>query len=65
MRVAVTGATGIVGRFVCARLLAQGHTVQALCRPTSITAGFTQQPHWVVGELDEESALQQLLEGME
>ncbi|MDE0177272.1 MAG: NmrA family NAD(P)-binding protein, partial [Gammaproteobacteria bacterium] len=35
MLVAVTGATGIVGRFVVERLAREGARIRALVRPTS------------------------------
>src|SRR5581483_3254606 len=40
MRVLVTGATGLAGSHVVERLLAGGHTVRALVRPTSDRSGL-------------------------
>lgn len=37
MRVAVTGATGVIGRRVIPRLVADGHDVTAIVRPDSKT----------------------------
>lgn len=48
MRVAVTGATGLVGQFVAAHLLAEGHEVVALGRAPSLHGG-THRP-WRLGE---------------
>jgi nucleoside-diphosphate-sugar epimerase len=52
MRVAVTGATGYVGRFVVADLLAAGHAVRAWARPASDRGGFPAAIAWCDGGLD-------------
>ena len=64
MRVAVTGATGIVGRFVVERLRREGAQVRALVRPTSDRRGLGPLD-WVVGELTDDLALRQLVEGVD
>lgn len=61
MRVALTGATGIVGRFVAARLLAEGVDVRALARPGSDTRALD-GCRWVVGDMADEDALATLME---
>ena len=49
MRIVVTGASGFVGRAVCARLLADGHAVVAAVRdPASAPYGTHVSP---VGDL--------------
>jgi len=63
VNVALTGATGIVGRFVTAYLLAQGSGVRALARPRSRREGFLQAPEWIMGDLDDERALESMLQG--
>lgn len=63
MRVAVTGATGIVGRFVVARLHAEGAGIRALVRPTSDRSGLPGDIHFVVGDMTDPAALTALVEG--
>jgi nucleoside-diphosphate-sugar epimerase len=66
MKVALTGATGLVGPLLVERLLARGHTVRALVRPRAgrefvVRAGL----EWVIGELDDASALVRLTDGVD
>ncbi|KAJ56898.1 hypothetical protein ACMU_08145 [Actibacterium mucosum KCTC 23349] len=57
MRVAVTGGTGLVGRFFVERALAQGHEVTVLSR-TKPTAGFfSAQVHWQAFTLGDHPSL--------
>ncbi|MEM7128139.1 MAG: NAD(P)-dependent oxidoreductase [Chloroflexota bacterium] len=49
--VAVTGATGYVGRFVVPLLARQGIEVRVLARPTSNRDGFPAGIDWVLGDL--------------
>lgn len=63
MRVAVTGASGIVGRFVVAELFARGATVRAWCRPTTDRGGFDAPIEWVPGALASPGAAEALVEG--
>lgn len=62
MRVAVTGATGIVGQFVVADLLRQGHEVSALRRTSSEFEFEHERLHWFVGDLANVSALSNLIQ---
>lgn len=52
MRVAVTGATGTVGRFVVAALAAAGHGVRAWARPRSDRSGIASTVDWCDGGLE-------------
>lgn len=62
MLVAVTGATGIVGRFVVDRLAAEGSRIRALVRPTSDRRELPPAVEWVVGGMTDSSALSNLVE---
>lgn len=62
-RVAVTGATGIVGRFVVERLAAEGVRIRALVRPTSDRRELPPDIEWVVGGMTDPSALRDLVDG--
>lgn len=61
--VAVTGATGYIGRFVVAELQRRGMTVRALARPGSDLRGFAVTPEWVMGDLSSADALAALVDG--
>lgn len=61
--IAVTGATGYVGRFVMSELLAQDVAVRALVRPGSDRDGFAAPIEWIEGDLRSPEALQALVDG--
>ena len=63
MLIAVTGATGIVGRFVVERLARQGARIRALVRPTSDRRELPPDIEWVVGGMTDSPALCHLVEG--
>ncbi|GAB2179034.1 NAD-dependent epimerase/dehydratase family protein [Dongia sp. agr-C8] len=66
MRVAVTGATGFVGSHVIRRLTASGHQVRILARRMPIAALTPDKPLEVVlGDLDDQAALQRLVSGVD
>lgn len=54
MKIAVTGATGFVGRYLVARLVSEGNTCRCWHRPESDRSGFEpweRHLEWVPGEL--------------
>ena len=61
MKIAVTGITGIVGRFVAAKLLREGAHVYALARPSSDRHGLT-QVRWHEGDLTDAAAVANLVD---
>ncbi|HEX7374699.1 MAG TPA: NAD-dependent epimerase/dehydratase family protein, partial [Steroidobacteraceae bacterium] len=63
---ALTGATGFIGRVLCTQLLAAGHSVHALYRPRADRV-VTDAPRlqWIPGDLDDASALGRLVAGCE
>src|SRR5262245_8949638 len=66
MRVAITGATGFVGRYLVRRLSAAGHELRCWYRPTSDRSGFAREAgavEWQPGELGDASATHALIRG--
>lgn len=63
MRVALTGASGIVGRFVAARLAREGCEIVALARPGTDRTGFDSPIAWTEGDLENEASLASLVRG--
>ena len=66
MRIALTGATGFLGRYVAAHLLEQGHTLRCWCRPNSDNKGLMAQQgaiEWMKGDLGDRDGMQRLVEG--
>lgn len=62
MRVAVTGATGIVGQFVVARLLREGCRVAALARTGTDRSVCPGDIEWIAGDLGDRKALDALVD---
>lgn len=65
MRIAVTGATGFLGRFVVARLLATGHHVRALYRKNRADPDRStpRNLRWIQGDMLDDDSLNSLVGG--
>ncbi|MEX0939161.1 MAG: NAD(P)-dependent oxidoreductase [Pirellulales bacterium] len=66
MRVAVTGGTGFIGRYILAHLVHEGHEVSAWHRPTSDRAGLehlSKNVEWIEGDLGDAASATALTEG--
>ena len=61
--IAITGATGFLGRALTRRLLDEGHAIRALARPTTDRGGFPAGAiEWVSGDLDDPQSLRALID---
>ena len=68
MLVAVTGATGFLGRYIVNHLLRGGHTCRCWHRPSSDLSGFIndgQGIEWIPGRLNDPVATEALVEGVD
>lgn len=64
MRIALTGATGFLGRYVVERLHAAGHALRCWRRPESDVAGLPADGiEWIGGELDDSPSTAKLIDG--
>ena len=66
MRIAVTGASGFLGRYIVARLTAAGHSCRCWFRPTSDLGGISTRGGsviWIEGGLNDPKATADLVEG--
>lgn len=63
--IAVTGAAGIVGRFVVARLYAEGAAIRALVRASSDHGGLPEETRYVVGDMTDADSLTALVDGVD
>lgn len=66
MRIAVTGSTGFLGRYIVNDLLAGGKQVRSWHRPDGNREGFIEGDHeWVPGELGDGQAAGELVRGVD
>ena len=66
MRIALTGATGFIGRYIAANLIGQGHRLRCWHRPTSDRGGFenlADSLEWIEGDLDDVTSANALVGG--
>ena len=66
MKIAVTGGTGFLGRYILQQLLDEGRALRAWRRRSSDMTGFSGiEPHveWLEGELGDERAARALVDG--
>jgi nucleoside-diphosphate-sugar epimerase len=66
MRIAITGATGFLGRYLVRHLAEKGHQLRCWYRPGSDRGGFENQAgaiEWLPGALGEEAAARELVRG--
>lgn len=65
MRIAITGASGFLGRYITAMLLDRGHHCRCWFRPDSNRAGLENvggRLHWLPGELGDRDSTQALVQ---
>ena len=65
MRVALTGATGFIGRYITTHLAEQGHALRCWYRPSSNREGFDQigDLEWIEGDLGDPDSANGLVDG--
>jgi nucleoside-diphosphate-sugar epimerase len=66
MRIAVTGATGFLGRYLVRHLINGSHRLRCWFRPDSDRSGFEQEAgslEWLPGQLGDASATHELVQG--
>src|SRR6185503_15203249 len=64
MKIAITGATGFVGRYIVSRLARSGHSLRCWHRPSSDLTGLeSQNVDWCLGDLNDPAASEKLVRG--
>jgi len=68
MRIAITGATGFLGRYLVRQLTEAGHQLRCWHRPDSDRSGFGKLANaieWLPGSLGDQGAVQELVRGVD
>src|SRR5262245_2098269 len=68
MQIAVTGATGFLGRYLVRHLAQAGHRLRCWYRPSSDRSGFEKESaaiDWLPGHLGQKPAVRELVQGMD
>lgn len=65
MRIAITGATGFLGRYIVHRLADAGHHLRCWHRPDSDRTGFDAAIEWLPGDLGDPAAIAKLIQGVD
>src|SRR5436305_2273483 len=66
MRIAITGATGFLGRYLVRHLAGAGHRLRCWYRPGADRGGFEESAaavEWLPGQLGEATAVRDLVAG--
>ena len=66
MKIAVTGSTGFLGRYIVNNLLEGGHQVRSWYRDGSDRSGFAEGDHeWIEGALGDADSTNTLVHGID
>jgi nucleoside-diphosphate-sugar epimerase len=68
MKIALTGATGFLGRYITKRLVQSGHSLRCWYRPQSDRSGFDEincAIEWVPGDFGDRQAIASLVRGVD
>lgn len=68
MKVFVTGATGLLGSFICRELLEHNHEIRAIKRKSSkmdLLGDIADRIEWVIGDMNDTAFLEEALNGIE
>ena len=63
----ITGATGLLGSFICKELLAKGYQIRAIKRTTSsmtLLGDMADKIDWIIGDMNDTSTLNEALQGV-